>query len=257
MHSCFYAGRVVHARYRPVKHRFRYRLFMLYLDLAEWQESAELQQLLPTRRFRKPAFRREDHLAGWNGPLDAAVRRLVEVRTGRCLTGPIRLLTQLRSFGYYFSPLNLFYCFDTAQRLDTVVAEVNNTPWREQHLYVLWEGNCTGRGRALQFVHRKEFHVSPFMDMNAAYHWSVSLPEERLHVHLANVEPEGRLFHAAMSLTRLPASRSNLRRLRVRHPWMTGQIVGAIHWQALQLWWKKCPFYTHPNKRPPTTGDTT
>ena len=49
---------------------------------------------------------------GCDGPLDEGVRNLVEQRTGIRPQGPIRLLTQLRHFGYYFSPLNLFYCFD-------------------------------------------------------------------------------------------------------------------------------------------------
>ena len=35
MESCIYEGQVRHARTRPAKHQFNYRLFMMYLDLDE------------------------------------------------------------------------------------------------------------------------------------------------------------------------------------------------------------------------------
>jgi uncharacterized protein len=250
MHSCIYEGRVVHRRRAPVTHRFRYRLYMVYLDLAEWLATPDLRALVPDRRFAWGAFLPQDHLAGWPGALGDGVRELVQARTGHRPAGPVRLLTQLRSLGYYFSPLNLYYCFDEQDRhVDVVVAEVNNTPWREQHHYVLWDGNRTGRVAALQFAHPKEFHVSPFMDMQAEYRWTLSPPGQRLHVRLENHSPAGKFFDATLSLSQLPITRGNLRRMVRRHPWMTGQIVGGIHWQAFRLWWKKCPFYTHPRTR--------
>ena len=33
--SCLYVGSVRHRRHEPTDNRFRYRLFMMYLDLAE------------------------------------------------------------------------------------------------------------------------------------------------------------------------------------------------------------------------------
>ena len=100
-------------------------------------------------------------------PLADAVRNLVEERTGWRPVGPIRLLTLLRNWGYYFCPLCLYYCFDrSGQTVDAVVAEVSNTPWHERHWYVLWQGNRIGEPSQLRFRHPKGFHVSPFMDMD-------------------------------------------------------------------------------------------
>ena len=100
---------------------------------------------------------------------------LVEERTGWRPVGPIRLLTLLRNWGYYFSPLSLYYCFDRAgQTVDAVVAEVSNTPWRERHWYVLWQGNRIGEPSQLRFRHPKGFHVSPFMDMDMQYEWHLT-----------------------------------------------------------------------------------
>jgi hypothetical protein len=161
--------------------------------------------------------------------------------------GPIRLLTQLRYFGYYFSPLNLFYCYDEeGLRIEAVVAEVNNTPWNEQHCYVLWQGNRIAGERRLRFRHPKAFHVSPFMGMESQYDWRLSEPGEHVVVHIATSQQGQRQFDASMSLRRRPLARAELRSALIRYPWMTARIMTAIYYQAWRLWLKKVPFFPHP-----------
>lgn len=250
MHSCIYEGIVTHCRFSPVIHKFGYRLYMAYLDLDEWEQSAPLRKLISRRTLSRGSFLRRDHLTPGEDSLQDSVRNLVEARTGRRPTGPIRVLTQLRYFGYYFSPLNLFYCYDeSGTQVEAMVAEVTNTPWKERHCYVLWDGNCTDGETRTQYSHPKAFHVSPFMDMGMDYRWSLSPPEAELQVRLENFVGSQRLFSAGLTLHRMPLTRWNLNKMLLRHPWMTAHIVAAIHWQALRLWWKKCPFYTHPRKR--------
>ena len=41
---------------------------------------------------------------------------------------------------------------------------------------------------------------------------------------------------------------ASLARALVSFPLMTAQVVTLIHWQALRLWLKRTPFYTHPDK---------
>jgi DUF1365 family protein len=133
--------------------------------------------------------------------------------------------------------------------VETIVAEVNNTPWGEQHHYVLWAGNRTGSDRRLHFRHPKDFHVSPFMSMDLQYDWKLSAPGSRLRVGLAALRDGKRTFDASLTLTRRPFTKGELRRAQIRFPMMTAQIVGAIYYQALRLWLKKCPFYPHPKTR--------
>jgi len=165
--------------------------------------------------------------------------------------GPIRLLTQLRRYGYYFSPLNLYYCFDRdGSEVQSVVAEVSNTPWREMHCYVLWSGNRVGSSERLRFHHSKGFHVSPFMDMDFDYHWQLNNPAQALKVNLANHRSGQRVFAADMVLQRRPLTRVQNFRSWLRYPWSTAQVVVAIYYQALRLWMKKCPYYPHPRNHP-------
>ena len=243
MHSCIYEGQVVHQRHSPVDHAFSYRLYMVYLDLSE------LPDLVPQRRFGAATFLHSDHLAQSDKPIDSAVRDLVEQHTGLRPRGPIRLLTQLRYFGYYFSPLNLQYCFDEdGSIVESIVAEVSNTPWGEQHCYVLWEGNRTDTTGGLHFSHEKSFHVSPFMDMDVFYNWRLSTPGSNLLAHIDNHRGDEPFFTASLALKRQTFNQRSLNRLLMRYPLMTARITAAIYYQALKLWWKKCPYYPHPKK---------
>ena len=250
MHSFIYEGRIRHRRHRPVTHRFQYRLFMVYLDLAELPELVRRVRLLSQKRWAGLSFLESDHLAGQDAPLIDGIRSLVSNRTGTAPRGPIRLLTQLRYFSYYFSPLNLYYCFDPQGiHVETIVAEVNNTPWGEQHCYLLWKGNQTSASRHLRFSHPKAFHVSPFMDMNSHYHWQVSAPANQLRVRLQTTEKGHSFFDAELTARRRPLNSRQLARAMARYPIMTGQISAAIYYQALRIWMKRCPFFPHPKKR--------
>ncbi len=247
MVSCIYEGIVRHRRISPAALEFRYRLFMLYFDLDELPSLLRGGFGLSRSRFSPASFLRRDHLGDPAIPLSDAVRELLRDRTGRQCNGPVHLLTLLRNFGYYFSPLNLYYCFDLEETgVASIVAEVSNTPWLEKHWYVLWDGNRIGGQQPLRFRHAKDFHVSPFMDMKAEYEWTLSEPGPRLSVSIANYSGDQRFFDVAMVLNRRELSRSAMIRTLARHPWISARVTQAIYWQALRLWWKRCPFHTHP-----------
>ena len=250
MLSCIYEGKVEHRRLSPVEHRFRYKLYMLYLDLEELPSVLQGDLGLHAERFSPASFCRKDHLGNAGASLRESVFDLMKIRTGLVPAGPVRLLTLLRNFGYYFSPLNLYFCFDRdGNTVAAVVAEVTNTPWLEKHWYVLWEGNRFGPAGRLWFRHPKSFHVSPFMDMDAEYEWRMKAPGPRLAVYLANLQEGRRFFDVSMALRRKELSRGVMARILLRHPCMTGRVSQAIYWQALRLWWKKSPFYSHPKYR--------
>jgi DUF1365 family protein len=188
-------------------------------------------------------------------PINEAVRYLIAERTEKRPTGPIRLLTHLRYFGHCFNPVSLFYCYNPAgDKLETVVAEVTNTPWHERYCYVLPETMNEHPGRWRRYRFPKTFHVSPFIDMDVDYDWRFLTPGERIQVHMEDYVAGEKLFDATLSLCRRPITGPNLRRVLVRYPLMTAQVVTKIHWQALRLWRKGAPFYVHPSKRIPSEG---
>ena len=249
MQSCIYEGRVRHSRNTPVKHDFRYRLFMMYLDLDELPTLFQKRWFWSTSRPALARFHRGDHLGDCDRSLSDCVRDLVAAETGYRPEGPIRLLTNLTYFGYGFNPVSFYYCFAADGRMvDFIVAEVNNTPWGEQDCYVLSCNADSRRGAAWRFRPHKKMHVSQFMPMEVDYDWALAQPGKRLSVYMANSRDGERFFDAAMLLRRSEIGAWSLASALLRYPLQTVKIIITIHWQALRLWLKRCPVYAHPGK---------
>jgi DUF1365 family protein len=250
MESCIYEGRVRHTRTTPAVHRFSYRLFMMYLDLDELPSLFEKRWLWSASRPALARFRREDHLGPKDLPLADAVRDLVEAETGKRPAGSIRLLTNLAYFGYRFNPVSFYYCFSAdGETVETIIAEVNNTPWGEQDTYVLPCGATDAKSPTWRFTPLKMMHVSPFIPMDVDYDWVLAQPQDRLSVYMANSKDGKRFCDAAMMMRRTEIGATSLASVLVRFPLQTVKIIFAIHWQALRLWLKRCPVYVHPNKK--------
>jgi DUF1365 family protein len=248
--SALYEGVVRHRRFTPRHRELRHRLALAYLDLDE------LPGLLGGRLLaRRPGlvrFRRRDYLGDPSIPLADAVRETVLAQTGLRPSGPIRLLTHLRSYGHCFNPVSFYYCLDpSGERVRSVLAEVTNTPWGERHAYVLAPRASDPRLAAdssavLGGSVSKALHVSPFMGMDHRYDWRLTAPAQTLSVHIAS-HHEGRLvFDATLALRRRELTRASLARITARYPFATLRVLALIYAHGAALKLSGVPLHRHP-----------
>ncbi|MEJ2445825.1 MAG: DUF1365 domain-containing protein [Exilibacterium sp.] len=258
--SAIYTGWVRHRRAVPRAHEFSYRVFMMYLDLDELDAVCACSPFWSAARRAPVRFKREDYFGDPSIPLATAVRERVSQQLGIDTSGPVRMLTNLRHFGFIMNPLTVYYCFDRNEKIQAMLLEITNTPWGERHQYVF---NCDPGARLQRINFTKVFHVSPYMPMNMIYQWRSNTPESTLVIHMVSQLIEGehqdRVFDATLSLRRSEIGATQLNGILLRYPFITLKVFVGIYWQALKLLVKKTPFYRHPetatleNKR---CGDT-
>lgn len=253
LRSALYRGTIRHRRNGPgPAHAFSYSLSYLYLDLAEADRVFAGRMLWSVGRRNVVAFRPQDYLDGTAhsaDDLDRAVRDLVATETGRRPAGPIRVLAFPRCWGYVFNPVTFWYCFDAAgERVETILAEISNTPWLERHRYVLHAGIDGAAAPHHRYRFAKTFHVSPFLPMDLSYDWRFTDPADTLSVHMDVTRDGAVLFDATLTATRREITAGNLAAALAAHPWMTAKGTAGIYWQAFRLWTKRAPFFTHPAK---------
>jgi uncharacterized protein len=241
--SCIYEGTIRHRRSSPPR-EFRHRLALAYVDLEE------LPRLLDGRLLhRRPGalrFRRGDYHGGAGVRLADAVRDSVCAQTGTRPLGAIRVLTQLRSFGHCFNPVSFYYCMsEDGERVQAILAEVTNTPWRERHAYVL-AADGSHAGAAVDARFEKALHVSPFMGMDHSYRARASAPGETLSVHIESSRGGERVFDATLSLRRRELTRASARSMALRYPLATVRVLALIYAQALALKLAGARVHRHP-----------
>jgi DUF1365 family protein len=235
--SGLFVGTLRHRRFTPVAHAFTYPVFMVLLDIDRVSELMRVSAITSWNRWNWASFDDRDHLGDPRRPLRE--RLIVDARCQgiEVPDGPVFLLTHLRYFGYCFNPVSFFYCFDRAQQLQVVVAEVSNT-FGGAHNYWLRPESAS---RTFRAAATKSLYVSPFMPADLEYAFAFTPPAARLVAHMKTVKAGSVSFDATLSLDRRPWSAAEIRRMLVRYPVMTANVMASIHWQALRLWWKGVP----------------
>jgi DUF1365 family protein len=244
MEPAIYAGTLRHRRFHPVRHEFSYSLFMAFLDIDRIPETMARSAVSSYNRWNWASFHESDHFGDPARALRERLRDDAAAHGVEFPDGAVFLLTNLRYFGYCFNPISLYFCYSKDGSLGTILAEVNST-FGERKNYWLGPQNRLP-GKALGFHAAKEMHVSPFMSMNLEYEFAFNSPGERLVAHMNTLDAGASFFDATLTLERQPWTASNLTAALAKQPFMTAKVIAAIHWEALRLWWKRVPVYSHP-----------
>ena len=243
--SCLYDGQVMHCRLRPVRHRFVYDVFSLLLDIDELGALHRRLRLFSHNRFNLFSFADRDHGPRDGSPLRPWIEAQLASRGIDLEGGRVFIHCLPRLLGYVFNPLSLYWCYDCGGALRAIVYEVKNT-FGEQHAYVLPVPAAHAAGAPVHQRVRKDFHVSPFIAMEAEYRFNLRAPEERLSILIRETDAGGDLLLATQTGRRQALADRTLLRACFRFPLVTLKVIGAIHWQALKLWLKGVRLHRRP-----------
>lgn len=242
MHSVLYTGQVRHRRFSPKKHNFQYSLYMVGIDPTELTDIDSANRWFGYNRFAPVSWYREDFLRAQPTelPLNEAVWKQIFESGGELSSaegkGRVLQLAHLRCFGLFFSPVNFYFAFNQQDQPIYMLAEVTNTPWLEQHYYLV--------NLRQPETNEKVFPVSPFMNLDMKYHWRVRFDQSEIMIHIEN-HTDQKVFDATLQLKGQPFGSETSRQLFRHWPVMTLKVVAGIYWQALRLLLKGIPFIGH------------
>ena len=232
--SCIYTGSVIHKRFKPKKHFFKYSVFSLFLDLDEINELDNKISFFSYNKFNILSFFDKDHGYRDGSSIKSWLIQILQKKNISTKNIKIKILCYPRIFGYVFNPLSIFFIYDSDSNPTTILYEVKNT-FGEQHTYVF---KIDIKNKQILNNCKKRFYVSPFMDLESKYFFKMLIPNERLSVIIEQRDKEGKLLFASQDGERVKMSSKNLLISYLKHPLMTIKIISAIHYEALKLWIK-------------------
>ena len=232
--SKIYTGKVIHKRFKPKEHYFKYNVFSLLIDLNELEEINKYIKFFSYNKFNIISFYDKDH-----GDRDGSSIKLWVKKNLRNIgilkeDISIKLLCYPRIFGYVFNPLSTYFIYNKHSELISIFYEVKNT-FGEQHTYIFKAHD----EKTVQNKCKKKFYVSPFIEMDCEYHFKTLNPREQLSVVINQNDKDGKLLFASQDGISKDFNNKNLILSYLTHPLMTFKIIGAIHYEAFKLWAKR------------------
>ena len=238
MTSSIYNGTVIHKRFKPKIHYFKYKVFSLLIDLSELEYLSEKIKFFSHNKFNLVSFYEKDHGNRDGSSLVSWVKKNLKDNNINPEDVKIKLLCYPRILGYVFNPLSVFYIYNIDEKLICILYEVKNT-FGEQHTYIfkvdndqnLYQHNCS-----------KKFHVSPFIEMNCKYFFRLLKPGEKISVIIDQYQTDEKILYASQDGQRVDFNTKELIKSYLKHPLMTFKIISAIHFEAFKLWLKGIKF---------------
>ena len=237
MTSSIYNGTVIHKRFKPKLHFFKYRVFSLLIDLSDLNNLGKDITFFSYNHFNLISFFDKDHGERDGSSLIEWVKKNLDENDINSKDIRIKLLCYPRILGYVFNPLSVFFVYDNNKNLISILYEVKNT-FGEQHTYIFKVEN----DHLLQHNCSKKFHVSPFIEMNCNYFFRILKPSEKISVVIDQYQLDEKILFASQDGKRVDFNSKELLKSYIKHPLMTFKIISAIHFEAFKLWLKGIKF---------------
>ena len=238
INSAIYNGQVIHKRFKPKVHYFKYKVFSLLIDLSELDILDKKINFFSINKFNLISFHEKDHGERDGSSLNKWVHQNLEKNNIQTKDIKIKILCYPRIFGFVFNPLSVFYVYNFKDQLISILYEVKNT-FGEQHTYIF---KVTKDSNLIQNNCSKKFHVSPFIEMDCTYFFRLLKPGNKISVIIDQYDNEDKILYASQDGRRSDLNTKHLIISYLKHPIMTFKIILAIHFEAFKLWAKGIKF---------------
>ena len=239
INSNIYNGTVIHKRFKPKEHFFKYSVFSLLIDLSELDYLDKKVQFFSYNKINLISFYDKDHGNRDGTSIIDWVKKNLNQNSISSENVKIKLLCYPRILGYVFNPLSVFYVYNNQDKLIAILYEVKNT-FGEQHTYIFKINN---NNKLLQHNCLKKFHVSPFIEMDCKYFFRTLTPDKKMSVVIDQYDNnDDKLLYASQDGYMADFKSSELLKSYIKHPLMTFKIIIAIHFEAFKLWSKGIKF---------------
>ena len=238
INSFIYNGQVIHKRFKPKVHYFKYNVFSLLIDLSELETLDKKVNFFSYNKINLISFYDKDHGERNGSSLIEWVHKNLIKNNISTDNIKIKILCYPRIFGFVFNPLSVFYVYNINDQLISILYEVKNT-FGEQHTYIF---KTKTDDNLIKHTCKKKFHVSPFIEMNCTYFFKILKPSNKILLIIDQHDDEGKLLYASQDGNRIDFNNKNLILSYLRHPLMSFKIIAAIHFEAFKLWTKGIKF---------------
>lgn len=226
----------MHARLKPVLHRFTYKMSSILIDIDRLTDADQQNRFFSVNKLNLVSFQTKDF-----GPRDGTNLRLyidgLTEKAGLPRAENVHLLCYPRVLGYGFNPISVYFCRDKSAVIVCVIYEVRNT-FGEMHTYVQPVTLGQNNGASIRQEADKEFYVSPFLDMNMRYFFRVKGPDEEIALRILEKDKDGPILSATFYGKREPANSSSFIKAVLQTFGLTWKVTAGIHYEALKLWIK-------------------
>lgn len=251
MKASFCSGSVVHNRLTPISHRFKYQMSWCLFDLDSIEALFRQSKAWSLNRFNIVSLRNKDYINDKPDSIKSKACEFLKEKTTKEFDGNIFLFTHPRYMGFGFNSVNFYFCFEGG-KLVYILSEINNTPWKQKHVYF---HDCTqpinsdtDGSEEHVFNFQKEFHISPFVDMAIDYVWKFNIDSEKFAVQMRLIKEDKPLMNVSLDTNVAPIQKNDLIKWTFKKPSQAFKMFAGIYWQAFKLWAKKVPFFTNPKK---------
>ncbi|MEM6534094.1 MAG: DUF1365 domain-containing protein [Pseudomonadota bacterium] len=237
-----FKGHTTHQRSTPFRHRFRYGLSLIDIDIDRLAEAGKQSVLFSIDRPALFGFKPQDHAGNTPDTLRPWAEQQWESAGVTVPDGALRLLTFPRHWFYKFAPISIWIGYNSDGGPRAILYEVHNT-FGDTHTYA---AEIPMSGARHQHEADKTFHVSPFFDISGRYRFTLRLDAQQFRLIVETLHGGAQTHMATIQSKARSATTMQFAALAVSKPISSLAVTLAIHWQALKLWIKGAKYHARP-----------